>query len=82
MKPGLLSPPVSPMHLTAIATDSGRPPRHTSVPVTVHFPQRTRTVEATWARTNGGVLLVMVFGALLVLLALIIVVLIFYICKV
>lgn len=81
--------PATPVHLTAIATDNGRPPRHTSVPVTVHFPQRIGQIEGanvgggwTGQTPNGGLLLVMVFGAILVLLALVIAVLVMYICKV
>lgn len=73
----------TPIHLTAVATDSLTPQRSTAVPVYVHFTSRQGAhLEATWAADNGGLLLVLVFSALLVLLALVIAALVLYICKV
>lgn len=66
----------STVHMVAVATDSGIPPRQTTVPVIVHFPESV-------VQTAGGTsfLLMVVFGSLLAILGLIIIMLILYIYK-
>nr|CAD7397929.1 unnamed protein product [Timema cristinae] len=69
-------------HMVVIATDSGIPPRQASVPVTVHFPEAVvQSAGSSWAPGGTSFLLMVVFGALLTILALIIVMLILYIYK-
>ncbi|XP_021935515.1 protocadherin Fat 2 [Zootermopsis nevadensis] len=66
----------STVHMVAVATDTGIPPRQATVPVIVHFPE---SVVQTAGTTSF--LLMAVFGSLLGLLGLIIILLIFYIYK-
>ncbi|XP_067014510.2 protocadherin beta-6 isoform X2 [Anabrus simplex] len=65
-------------HLVAVATDSGVPPRVASVPVIVHFPE---ALSSSWTPGGASFLLMVVFGALLGILALVIILLILYIYK-
>ncbi|XP_014245575.1 protocadherin Fat 4 [Cimex lectularius] len=67
----------STVHLVAVATDTGIPPRQASVPVIIHLPE-----AVVWRSGIGSNLLMFgVFGAILGLLALIILILIVYIHK-
>ncbi|KAF6212648.1 hypothetical protein GE061_013174 [Apolygus lucorum] len=67
----------STVHLVAVATDTGIPPRQASVPVIIHLPE-----AVVWKSGVAGNMLVMAaFGAILGLLALIILILIIYIHK-
>ncbi|XP_031775715.1 protocadherin-16 isoform X3 [Apis florea] len=70
--------------LVAVASDSGRPPRSSMIPVIVHVPNSGSlpiAARAAPAWLGGSVLLVAVFGAVLGLLGVIILVLILYIYK-
>ncbi|KAG7199209.1 hypothetical protein KM043_018080 [Ampulex compressa] len=70
--------------LVAVASDSGRPPRSSMVPVIVHIPNNgilPIAARAAPAWLGNGVLLVAIFGAILGLLGVIILVLILYIYK-
>lgn len=70
--------------LVAIASDSGRPPRSSMVPVIVHLPTAGSlpiAARAAPAWLGSSVLLVAVFGAVLGLLGVVILVLILYIYK-
>ncbi|XP_046595411.1 protocadherin Fat 4 [Neodiprion lecontei] len=70
--------------LVAIASDSGRPPRSSMVPVIVHLPNTGSlpiAARAAPAWLGSSVLLVAVFGAVLGLLGVVILVLILYIYK-
>ncbi|GLV38516.1 Cadherin 96Cb [Carabus blaptoides fortunei] len=65
-----------PIHLTAIAVDSGHPSKKTSVPVTIHMNTDWSHVE-----DHGDIFVILVFGSLLALLIIIIVFLVAYIYK-
>ncbi|XP_043245021.1 protocadherin Fat 3-like isoform X2 [Amphibalanus amphitrite] len=65
-------------HLVAVARDSGVPPRRSSVPVTVRFPQE---LLGPSTRAESSLLLMIIFGVLLGVLILVIVTLALYICK-
>ncbi|XP_017878251.1 protocadherin Fat 4 [Ceratina calcarata] len=70
--------------LVAVASDSGRPPRSSMIPVIVHIPSSGSlpiAARAAPAWLGSSVLLVAVFGAVLGLLGVIILVLILYIYK-
>ncbi|XP_061935612.1 protocadherin-like wing polarity protein stan isoform X2 [Apis cerana] len=70
--------------LVAVASDSGRPPRSSMIPVIVHVPNSGSlpiAARAAPAWLGSSVLLVAVFGAVLGLLGVIILVLILYIYK-
>nr|XP_033333773.1 protocadherin Fat 4 [Megalopta genalis] len=70
--------------LVAVASDSGRPPRSSMIPVIVHIPNTGSlpiAARAAPAWLGSSVLLVAVFGAVLGLLGVIILVLILYIYK-
>ncbi|KAF3428479.1 hypothetical protein E2986_00275 [Frieseomelitta varia] len=70
--------------LVAVASDSGRPPRSSMIPVIVHIPNSGSlpiAARAAPAWLGSSVLLVAVFGAVLGLLGVIILVLILYIYK-
>lgn len=67
----------STVHLVAVATDTGIPPRQASVPVIIHLPE-----AIVWKGGFGSNMILMaVLGGLLGLLAIIILVLIVYIHK-
>uniref|UniRef100_A0A1B6C9V6 Cadherin domain-containing protein n=1 Tax=Clastoptera arizonana TaxID=38151 RepID=A0A1B6C9V6_9HEMI len=67
-------------HLVAVATDTGIPPRQTSVPVIVHLPEAVvMRAGISWPGANHTV--VLIFGSILGILGLIIIILIFYIHK-
>ncbi|BES97298.1 CA [Nesidiocoris tenuis] len=67
----------STVHLVAVATDTGIPPRQASVPVIIHLPE-----AVVWKSGVGGNMIMMAcFGSVLGLLALIILILIVYIHK-
>jgi hypothetical protein len=69
-------------NLAVVATDSGNPPRRASVPVTVHFPESGDAAGVISSRGNNGTpLLLAGLGAILLLLAFVIALLIAYICK-
>ncbi|XP_076288618.1 protocadherin Fat 4-like Cad96Ca isoform X2 [Lasioglossum baleicum] len=70
--------------LVAVASDSGRPPRSSMIPVIVHIPNTGSlpiAARAAPAWLGSSVLLVAVFAAVLGLLGVIILVLILYIYK-
>ncbi|XP_034194591.1 protocadherin Fat 4-like Cad96Ca isoform X1 [Osmia lignaria lignaria] len=70
--------------LVAVASDSGRPPRSSMIPVIVHIPNSGSlpiAARAAPAWLGSSVLLVAVFGAVLGLLGVIILILILYIYK-
>ncbi|XP_076238326.1 protocadherin Fat 4-like Cad96Ca [Calliopsis andreniformis] len=70
--------------LVAVASDSGRPPRSSMIPVIVHIPNSGSlpiAARAAPAWLGSSVLLVAVFGAVLGLLGVIILALILYIYK-
>ncbi|XP_015587914.1 protocadherin Fat 4 [Cephus cinctus] len=70
--------------VVAIASDTGRPPRSSMVPVIVHVPNSGSlpiAARAAPAWLGSSVLLVAVFGAVLGLLGVVILVLILYIYK-
>ncbi|KAL1140379.1 hypothetical protein AAG570_000311 [Ranatra chinensis] len=67
----------STVHLVAIATDTGIPPRQASVPVIIHLPE-----AVIWrSGVPNSMIMMAVFGAILGVLALIILILIVYIHK-
>ncbi|XP_015835493.1 protocadherin beta-12 [Tribolium castaneum] len=69
-------------NLAVVATDSGNPPRRASVPVTVHFPDSGDAAGIISSRGNNGApLLLAGLGAILLLLAFVIALLVAYICK-
>lgn len=65
--------------LTVVATDSGNPPRTAGVPVTVHFPGSGGTAAGRSA--VEGSLVLAGLGAVLLILAFVIVFLVIYIYK-
>ncbi|XP_011503824.1 PREDICTED: protocadherin-16 [Ceratosolen solmsi marchali] len=70
--------------LVAIASDTGKPPRSSMIPVIVHLPKTESTTFAARgipAWLGSSVLLVAVFGVVLGLLGVIILILILYIYK-
>lgn len=68
-------------NLAVVATDSGNPPRRASVPIVVHFPSNTsKELSLTKASSNGAAILA-ALGAILLILAFVIALLIAYICK-
>ncbi|XP_008203226.1 protocadherin Fat 4 isoform X2 [Nasonia vitripennis] len=70
--------------LVAIASDTGKPPRSSMIPVIVHLPSAGATpvaARAAPAWLGSSVLLVAVFGAVLGLLGVVILILILYIYK-
>ncbi|XP_049822216.1 protocadherin Fat 3 isoform X2 [Aethina tumida] len=69
-------------NLAVTATDSGTPPKKSSVPVTVHFPEAGDAAGIVASRgTGGSPLLLAGLGAVLLILAFVIALLIAYICK-
>ena len=68
-------------HIVAVATDSGLPPRQTSVPITIHFPNKIIKAANTWLSGGESFLMIGVFSTLLIFLLLIIIALGFYIHK-
>lgn len=70
-------------NLEIIATDSGIPPKRAAVPVTVHFPEVDGNAAGIMSSrgTNGGPVLLAGLGAVLLLLAFVIALLVAYICK-
>ncbi|XP_063224193.1 protocadherin Fat 4 [Bacillus rossius redtenbacheri] len=73
----------STVHLVAVATDSGVPPRQASAPVIVHFPEAMVTAAAgdSWLPGGSSFVMLVLFGSLLALLALVVVLLLLYIYK-
>ncbi|KYQ57714.1 Protocadherin Fat 4 [Trachymyrmex zeteki] len=68
----------------AVATDSGKPPRSSMIPVIVHIPNAGSlpiAARAAPAWLGSSVLLVAIFGAVLGLLGVVILILILYIYK-
>ncbi|XP_024879634.1 protocadherin beta-11-like [Temnothorax curvispinosus] len=68
----------------AVATDTGKPPRSSMIPVIVHIPNGGSlpiAARAAPAWLGGSVLLVAIFGAVLGLLGVVILILILYIYK-
>ncbi|XP_034231706.1 protocadherin-like wing polarity protein stan [Thrips palmi] len=70
----------STVHLVAVATDTGIPPRQASAPVIVHLPEAL-VRSSVFATGSTGVLVMAVFGAVLGVLGIVIVALVFYIYK-
>ncbi|CAH0557101.1 unnamed protein product [Brassicogethes aeneus] len=69
-------------NLAVTATDSGTPSKKASVPVTVHFPEALDAAGVVSTRGNNvGPLLLAGLGAILLILAFVIALLIAYICK-
>ncbi|XP_065202017.1 protocadherin beta-11 isoform X2 [Planococcus citri] len=71
----------STVHLVAVATDSGIPPRQASVPVIVHLPEAVVSSASQWVPQNTSFAILVSFISILGVLALIIVLLILYIQK-
>lgn len=71
----------STIHLVAVATDTGNPPRQASVPAIIHFPEAV-VLQAS-SRLNPGTssTVLIILAAVLILLAFVIIVLILYIHK-
>ncbi|KAB0797967.1 hypothetical protein PPYR_08960 [Photinus pyralis] len=69
--------------LMVIASDNGNPPRKATVPVIVHFNRKGSIADELLAGSSipNGMLLLGGFGAILLLLAIVIAILIVYICK-
>lgn len=70
-------------NLAVVATDNGNPPRRASVPIVVHFPGSsalTKEIATNKASGNGAVILASL-GAVLLILAFVIALLVAYICK-
>ncbi|XP_034941615.1 protocadherin-8 isoform X2 [Chelonus insularis] len=69
--------------LVAVATDSGKPPRTSMIPLIVHLPNARAPIAARAAPSwlSGSVFLVAVFGVVLGLLGVVILILILYIYK-
>lgn len=70
--------------LTVTATDSGDPPKKSTVPITVHFPgsnEDSAGVVASRGSTSGPILLAGL-GTVLLLLSFVVALLVAYICKV
>ncbi|XP_056632949.1 cadherin EGF LAG seven-pass G-type receptor 2-like [Diorhabda sublineata] len=66
-----------------VATDNGRPPRSSSVPVTVHFPDIGDKSGIFASKKNGNASLLLAgLGAILLVLLFVVVLLVAYICKV
>lgn len=69
-------------NLEVVATDSGVPQKKAMVPVTVHFPEAGNAAGIMSTRGNNGApLLLAGLGAVLLLLAFVIALLVAYICK-
>lgn len=66
-------------HLVAVARDSGVPPRRSSVPITVKFPQQL--LSASTAQAESSALLMIILGSMLGALLLVILTLGIYIKK-
>ncbi|KAJ8940022.1 hypothetical protein NQ314_010853, partial [Rhamnusium bicolor] len=70
-------------NLAVIATDSGTPQKAASVPVTVHFPESGDSAGIISTRGNTATpLLLAGLGAILLVLAFVVALLVAYICKV
>lgn len=73
------------VHLIAVATDSGIPPRRVAVAVLVHFPPSAITNSASTGisarASTGGFMVYTAFAIILGLFGIIIAILITYICK-
>ncbi|XP_077288016.1 protocadherin Fat 4-like Cad96Ca [Arctopsyche grandis] len=70
------------VHVVAMATDTGAPPRQTSVPLIVHFSEALMSVTNAATFSGNSMLLIIIFGTILGLLGIVIVILIGYIYKV
>ncbi|KAK4880119.1 hypothetical protein RN001_008265 [Aquatica leii] len=69
-------------NLVVVASDNGKPPRKATVPVLVHFTKSSSSVELLSGQNGSNAkLLLAAFGSILLLLAVIIAILIVYICK-
>lgn len=71
--------------LSITATDGGKPPKKTTVPVTVHFPGASATTAngvVTSKNSSSGPILLAGLGTILLVLSLVVAVLVAYICKV
>ncbi|KAK7595296.1 hypothetical protein V9T40_013121 [Parthenolecanium corni] len=71
----------STVHLVAVATDSGIPPRQASVPVIVHLPEAVVSSASHWTPQNTSFAILISFVSILGVLALVIVLLILHIQK-
>ncbi|XP_052132956.1 uncharacterized protein LOC113206264 [Frankliniella occidentalis] len=71
----------STVHMVAVATDTGIPPRQASAPVIVHLPEALVRSANVFAAGGTGVLVMAVFGAVLGVLGIVIVALVLYIYK-
>ncbi|KAJ8979542.1 hypothetical protein NQ317_017690, partial [Molorchus minor] len=70
-------------NLAVTATDSGIPPKSATVPVTVHFPESGGSASIISNRGNNGTSIILTgLGAVLLVLAFVVALLIAYICKV
>lgn len=68
--------------LNIVAVDNGNPPRKATVPVTIHFPESGESKGIVSAKgTNGAAFLLTGLGAMLLMLAAVIGLLIAYIWK-
>lgn len=68
--------------LAVVATDNGNPSKNSTVPITVHFPESVDAASVTLSkRDSAGALLLAGLGAILLILAFVVALLIAYICK-
>ncbi|CAG9859531.1 unnamed protein product [Phyllotreta striolata] len=71
------------VNLAVVATDNGRPPRSSTVPVTVHLPAAAdKSGIVANKKSNGGSILLAGLGAILLFLLFVVVLLVAYIYKV
>lgn len=68
-------------NMAVVATDTGNPPRRASVPIVVHFPGGASSKEISTAKTSSGAAILAALGAILLILAFVIALLVAYICK-
>lgn len=68
--------------LEVVATDNGNPPKNSTVPITVHFPESVDAAGVMLSKgDNAGALLLAGLCAILLILAFVVALLIAYICK-
>ncbi|XP_028129722.2 protocadherin beta-12-like [Diabrotica virgifera virgifera] len=71
------------LSLAVVATDNGRPPKSSTVPVTVHFPDSADSSGISAGKKNNSASLLLAgLGAILLVLLFVVVLLVAYICKV
>ncbi|KAL1455219.1 hypothetical protein WDU94_009330 [Cyamophila willieti] len=71
----------STIHLVAVATDTGTPPRQASVPAIIHFPEAVVLQASSRLNTGSNSTVLFILAAVLIVLGFVIIMLIVYIHK-